>query len=522
MQTIAPEAIADWVASELFSSERERPVVAITTSFHTHEYFIDPEELEERLEERADVVAIPTGEATWALSEALPPKLDVYGGALRIWWPGLSPESNPYDHKLHVAASRLDADAAVSMLLRALRNRSGAEGGSEAEEEADPVPVEVTAIDRGIEVRDDEGRTGRVTEADVPLHALELCVSTGMQLEATPLNPDAEEGEPLRFSFCGRLPTPWQRVGAVLRPGDVVYGRVSAIQERFALVELLPGARGIVGIADIDHTFVETIGDFVQLDEIVKVVVQSVDEEARRAVLSIKDGRSAKREAGPSPSLVPDGNPFDWHAFLGRPIEETKQAEGDSFERLGSIKRELKASEDDRTLLRETVASLREQVKDLEARCAGLDGGAGVQGDPLEDEDAFLRAVRIAYARDVGEDERHEQPLEPMSVGASFLVSARGLEDVGVPKIVEVAAQVASGRAEELAGREVEPLGKSGPTSKRYAKKRASDDGRAWRCSLQMRSPSARRLLWWAIPSDDGVTIEFAAVAAPDDHEIPE
>ncbi|MEM9382590.1 MAG: hypothetical protein AAGB93_21740, partial [Planctomycetota bacterium] len=89
-------------------------------------------------------------------------------------------------------------------------------------------------------------------------------------------------------------------------------------------------------------------------------------------------------------------------------------------------------------------------------------------------------------------------------------------------EIVEVAAQVASGRAEDLAGREVEPLGKSGPTTRRYARKRASDDARAWRCSLQMRSPGARRLLWWEIPAEDGVAFEFASVALHDDHEIPE
>jgi hypothetical protein len=41
----------------------------------------------------ADVVILETTEATWALSQLLPKRLDVYGGAVRIWWPGLASRS---------------------------------------------------------------------------------------------------------------------------------------------------------------------------------------------------------------------------------------------------------------------------------------------------------------------------------------------------------------------------------------------------------------------------------------------
>ena len=33
----------------------------------------------------------------------MPDKLECYGGAVRIWWPGLTPESDPYDHPLFLA-----------------------------------------------------------------------------------------------------------------------------------------------------------------------------------------------------------------------------------------------------------------------------------------------------------------------------------------------------------------------------------------------------------------------------------
>lgn len=41
-------------------------------------------------------------------------------------------------------------------------------------------------------------------------------------------------------------------------------------------------------------------------------------------------------------------------------------------------------------------------------------------------------------------------------------------------------------------------------------------------CALQVNTPSARRLHWWAIPGKAGQTIEFASVGLHDDFSIPE
>ena len=79
-------------------------------------------------------------------------------------------------------------------------------------------------------------------------------------------------------------------------------------------------------------------------------------------------------------------------------------------------------------------------------------------------------------------------------------------------------AQVACNRAHEIQGRFVHELteGVAGRSTVRQ-----SDGAKAWRCALQVGSPSARRLHWWSIPQKDGVTIEFASVAVHDEFSIP-
>ena len=49
-----------------------------------------------------------------------------------------------------------------------------------------------------------------------------------------------------------------------------------------------------------------------------------------------------------------------------------------------------------------------------------------------------------------------------------------------------------------------------------------ADGAQAWRCALQVNSPSARRLHWWVVPGDSGATIEFANVDVHDAYGIPD
>ena len=72
--------------------------------------------------------------------------------------------------------------------------------------------------------------------------------------------------------------------------------------------------------------------------------------------------------------------------------------------------------------------------------------------------------------------------------------------------------------ADEIPGREVHLFGARGSP----ALVRSRDGAKAWRCSLQDATASARRLHWWQIPGPDGGTVEFASVGTHDDYAMPE
>jgi len=533
VKSLQPSEIGDWVCSVLLSSERKRPVVALTTQPSTGRFWIDPSTVEQRIGEWADVVALETGDATWELADALPDRLDVYGGALRVWWPGLTRESDPYDHKLYLLRSEEEGQRRVAALESELRRRARPRTSSESRglvstrpaaapppEKPETVTVVVTSAADEILIEDADGARGRVVDADIPLEAVAVCLRVGQEITVSRAAGWSSDRGPAPCSLCGKLPSPWSLVGEALRNGDVVQGRVVAIKDRYALVELLPGAKGIVGLAEVDHTYVRDIGDFLAIDELILVQILDLDAAVGRAQLSVKAARIANGAPGPLPSLVPGGKPFDWPAFLERAGVAFREQRDEREERIDQLEQELTAANEDRAALRRSLTDLRREYKSLEGRFDDLERRASVELDPLSDERAFLRAVRAAYARRVGEGERLGRPLLAMRVGSEFLASARGLQGISVEKIVEVAVQVACERAHEVDGREVHPLGESTGGSRQRT--RGRDGAKAWRCALQIKSPSARRLHWWRIPGTGGATIEFASVAVHDDFGIPE
>lgn len=530
MRHLSAEDVRTWVQEELLSPTRSRPIVAVTTYPSTGRFLIAPSTIEERIGKWADVVALDTGDPTWELADALPDRLDVYGGAMRVWWPGLTRESDPYDHRLYLLRSEDDALRRLAQLEGELRRGTRAEGDGERgrprspatrpAEEAETVTVSVTSTSDAILVEDGEGVEGRITEADVPLEALAVCLREGLELTVSrPLGWQPSRGR-VPCSLRGQLPPPWSLVGSAIQEGDVVQGRVVAIKERYALIELVPGAKGIVGLAEVDHTFVRDIGDFLAVGELVPVQVLDLDADGGRAQLSVKAAQSAPGAPRPLPSLVPGGEPFDWPAFLERAGVAFRERRDERDERIEELGRELAAANEDRAALRRSLADLRREKRGLEDRYDDLERRTSGELDPLSDERAFLRAVRVEYARDVGEGERLQRPLQAMRVGPRFLETARSLQGVSVQKIVEVAAQVACEKAHEIEAREVHPLGESGSASR--PRVRARDGAKAWRCALQVKTPSARRLHWWRIPGPDGATIEFASVVVHDDYGIPE
>jgi hypothetical protein len=434
---ISAAEAATFATEALMSPTRTRPVVAITTDPRLGRLMLDADELTREIGDRADVVALETGDPTWALSGVLPSRLDVYGGAARIWWPGLSPSSNPYDHPLLMFTASESAVVAKHIIAS---------------------------------VRTGDHRNGPR--------------SAGNPIKAPTIQRPA--------SLARGTPTdPWQRIDDEYRVGDVVRGRVCGIADTYVLIEVLPGAALVAHIGELDWGFVRHPNDVVRAGERVNVEILSLQPDRRRGEVSIK--RAGMSSAIPAISPGP-GKPL----FLADDRDETtppirsddgkvailSELESAVTDRAELMKR-LKATNEQLTDLRKELRSSEDRFRALEMRVTG-------DLDPTSSATSFLTAVRVEYARRVSEGDRLISPLQRMRVGREFLERLRRLNGISVEKVVEVCAQVACMRAREVPARDVHELraGEGGAP----ALVRDRDRAKAWRCSLQVNTASARRL----------------------------
>ncbi|MCC6782508.1 MAG: S1 RNA-binding domain-containing protein [Planctomycetes bacterium] len=548
-RVLSGDAIRTFVDEELFDPRRALPIVAITSRPPDGDWSLDPEVLAERLGSHARVVCLATGEATWTLSECLPPRLDVYGGAARIWWPKLSRESDPFDHPLlfvhpgstgaaevldRIAAAILEGDESAGRFGAWRSPRALAESGSDAV----PRPAETTrkrAI-RSARVVSIFGRTIRVAVddqegvlryTDEPLDLLKQRLSVGDSVEVFEVKPLPDGTPAYSTQGLGKQRQdpgppkldPWRRMAEVYAPGDVVRGRIVRIHDGFLLVECLPGAALLVPIGEVDWTFVDDLHAWCELGDRCNVKLLEFDAAKRRGSASIKQALKTKPKPavalGPGhPLFLADDEPDATSSppvIAATPLRDESAAE---------LREELDAAVADRRRLLEDNQRLRKELKSAERRAAELEDESRALGDPLASSASFLRAVRLEYARTMNEGDRQSFPLCAMRVGREFLARLAALDGISIDKVVEICMQVACLRAHEIAGREVHQL-RAGPAGA-PTRMRAKDGAKAWRCSLQDNTASARRLHWWDVPGPTGRVIEFASVGVHDDMSIPE
>lgn len=564
---ISLSGVDSFVHDVLMAETRTLPVVAVTTRGRSSESWVSPEELDRALEGRAQVALIATGEVTWQLTERLPDRLDVFGGALRIWWPGLSASADPYDHPLFLIFGAPGAEVAKQKVFASIaaweRSRVAASPGpteawpsvASAQPEAAPAPskptpgstargrqivtVRVTEISGRKIVVDDSGTRGVIAYTDVRLEELALRLRPGQAVPAFRVAQPTSEG-PARYSVQGLqvgmevaagarsqakptparrpgrpdVPTPgpdtaWPVIALHYQEGDTVEARVSRVEKRYLLVELLPGAPAIVPAPEVDYQRVDLQHEYAVGDR-VRVQIQTLDPSARRCSASIK--RAWGQEVRPGIGLFRDEPRQEPATSAPRDGEREQLAR-----QVAQLEARLAQAEAQRKMEKEQVAQIRREKKALEDRELHLRKRYGFE-NPFATETDFLTAVRVEYALRYNEDERARYPLRRMIVGREFLARARSLAGVDPDKIVEVCTDVASGRSHEIPGRDQHPLhaGDSGPP--RF---RAVDGARAWRCSLQTNTAGARRLHWWNLGGEPE-TIEFASVGVHDDFGIPE
>ncbi len=97
------------------------------------------------------------------------------------------------------------------------------------------------------------------------------------------------ETKRIGLSYRETLENPWDSIQNKYPTGEVVKGTVVKLMEFGAFVELEPGVEGLIHISELDHKRVFRVSDVVKEGEEVEVMVKSVDPDARRIGLSMKD-----------------------------------------------------------------------------------------------------------------------------------------------------------------------------------------------------------------------------------------
>ena len=98
-----------------------------------------------------------------------------------------------------------------------------------------------------------------------------------------------KEAKKLSLSIKALTPEPWSVVDEKYTEGSAVLGKVVRLNDFGAFVELEPGIDGLVHISKISHDHIEHPSEVLTIGEEVKCIILSIDKEAKKIALSIKD-----------------------------------------------------------------------------------------------------------------------------------------------------------------------------------------------------------------------------------------
>ena len=616
---IASAEAAAQLCAEILDPARTAPIVGVCLSVGRETPLVDVDLLSTELEGRAAVRVLATGEASWELKRSLPPGLDVYGDALRVWQPGIR-TGHTTDHPL------LLLDVADDRTVTARRVVGLIERGAHLEKTA--IVSEVTSAQATLRLTDGTSvvvPNAEISRHDLPANQVLRLAQAVRVLIIAASGADAPRGSLLPFE-----PDPRRRFIEQYGIGAVVLGRVDRLHNFGALVELLPGLLGLVRVGRISEHWVDHPQDVLAIGDLITVRV--VDLEGEKIELSLRGTDPADRAQ--AASLYPDGPPWltppapaielpahelpalsdhevavgRWETPVGprvvtrgpfdrvpavdftelRPLEDLVLRAAEMHERsrrviddserhlahMRSAAARLRSElETDLVELRERVlrtaeneydeiqGSTREALDDARTeirRLRELLEQAGRAHDELEQqartaaeqarknsealrrsaadadrqralaqrlqseletfvpaEERLRAAVRNSWIRQTTRSDRERFRWREPVVGPEFLDSLESLEGVSRDRVVDVCAEVVSGRAVTRPGLQVHAL-RSVETGGSPQQQRA-DGARAFRASLQVRSSAARRLHYWELP-DGG--IELAKVGYHDDFTI--
>lgn len=505
------------LADHVLDADRRDPVVCVSTRHGEVTPLLDVETLAAAIGE-LPVYVLPTGECSWELTAVLPERFEVFGGASRIWWPGLRPTDDPRRHPLIFCWADYEAPESARRVVRELhrwgldvhdeglepavgtgvaprgvRDPAGVEPGSLAGIAVDDI-LEVTVVDiqpGGTEVELPGGSRGliinrrgkpapvlvvggtarvRVVNLNPAAHDIEL----GWHIEAVD-TPDLASPPKLR------VPTPAQVAAlhrGIVGPAGPAAPRAvdeqvvePPLEDTYTRLEALRGAAGQI-TRELDEEMAAArvrVADFVR-------------DEFGDLTQSLESLEAALTEAGAEARSL------------------RHQVEAAEREKRGAIT-ELRKLRD---RLNDTAKELRRE-RDRRVHAEDLLHGRQMYDDP---EAQFRHEISVAC--DTLRAALNGQAGSPREfiLGPDFLDSVAGLQGIDRAQIVEKTAAKLVGAPNV---RE-HPFRTSDAGNAPQVIR--ADGAKAFRLYLQQGSSSARRLHYWLLADN---RIELAKVGVHDD-----
>ena len=138
------------LVAELLRPERKHPIVVVSRRNNGSGSLVDSGELAATLAGIAKVYELADRWAAFKLEEDLTHELACYDGAVRVYWPGLNKDADPYRHPLWLSTGLRSADGAA----RGMQQLRGAVFGAASFRFAPPQPIEALRRDADREHRE--------------------------------------------------------------------------------------------------------------------------------------------------------------------------------------------------------------------------------------------------------------------------------------------------------------------------------------------------------------------------------
>lgn len=306
-QLVDSTEAANRLADLVLDPQRADPIICVTIPAWASEPLLEVATLERALAGTVRVWIMPTGDVSWELSARLPTGLDVYGGAVRLWWPGVDEHSDRRDHPLFLLHDRADSPRVIERLLAALHQPPGRSRPDLGSEHG---AVVTRVLPNGAELDLADGTPAFAHRFHLSSSNLapERVVRVGQPVRVKVSQHDWGRRRRVPVSLLPFEPDPLERLLADYPTGTLIEGVVAELRNIGAFVTLLPGFNGLLHKTRISREYLVHPDYFFRVGQRVVVRILRLEPDERRVELSRLD---IPEDAAPVvASVFPDGPPW--------------------------------------------------------------------------------------------------------------------------------------------------------------------------------------------------------------------